>query len=108
MNLFSSADLSAIGQTQALDRILHVYEKCFPETSRMLLEKYLGNIAPVFFANAKGGYAMTDIAKFLRDDQFRGKLLKNKQVNYFIRSFWTDESTTRFTSIPACGVPLSL
>ena len=92
LNLFNVAlDASIAEQTQAQDRILHVFEKCFPETSRMLLEKYLGNIAPVFFANAQKGYAMTDIPKFLRDDTFRVKLLRNNQVRYFIREFWEDE-----------------
>src|SRR6266851_2848196 len=98
VNLFSITDKATdIEQAQALDRILHVFEKCFPETSRMLLEKYLGNIAPVFFAHASTGYAMTDIPKFLRDEAFRAKLLKN--VRFFIRQFWEDEYVTLSPSV---------
>jgi len=98
LNLFGIGEKATdIEQAQALDRILHVFEKCFPETSRMLLEKYLGNIAPVFFAHASTGYAMTDIPKFLRDDAFRAKLLRN--VRLFIRQFWEDEYMSMSPSV---------
>src|SRR5256885_7330616 len=51
LNPFSIVEnAKATQQQQTLDRILHVFEKSFPETSHMLLEKYIGNIAPVFFA----------------------------------------------------------
>src|SRR5215472_3660353 len=59
VNLFSAPGTSPVAQTQARDRILHVFQKCFPDTQGILLEKYLGNIAPVFFT-APGGYTMTD------------------------------------------------
>lgn len=92
LNLFSIQESATITQQQqAHDRVLHVFEKCFPETSHMLLDKYIGNIAPVFFANANVGYSITDIPKFLRDDAFREQLLASKKVGYFIRSFWQDE-----------------
>jgi hypothetical protein len=87
VNLFHSVGLSPTQQAQANDRILHIFEKCFPETSRMLLEKYLGNIAPVFFTNP--GYTMTDIPRFLRDDTFRALLLAKSR--YTIREFWEEE-----------------
>src|SRR5436305_14621900 len=45
LNPFAIAENStATQQQQALDRVLHVFEKSFPDTSHMLLEKYLGNI----------------------------------------------------------------
>jgi GTPase SAR1 family protein len=92
LNLFAiKPDASVTDQAGAQDRILHVFEKCFPDTSRMLLEKYLGNIAPVFFANASAGHAMTDIPKFLRDDDFRAKLLRSSKVRYAIREYWQDD-----------------
>ena len=92
LNLFAiRQDAPVIAQQQTHDRALHVFEKCFPETSHMLLEKYIGNIAPVFFANAQAGYSITDIPKFLRDDAFRNRLLGSKNVNYFIKSFWQEE-----------------
>lgn len=90
LNLFSiEMDANTIEQQQALDRVLHVFEKCFPDTSRILLEKYLGNIAPVFFANAGAGYGMTDIPTFLRNEAFRNRLTKNSRL--FIRQFWQEE-----------------
>ncbi len=63
----------------------------------MLLEKYLGNIAPVFFAHAAVGYGMTDIPKFLRDDAFRAKLVQKARL--FIRQFWQDEYASLSASV---------
>jgi hypothetical protein len=92
LNLFAiRPGASVTEQSGNLDRILHVFEKCFPDTSRMLLEKYLGNIAPVFFANEGAGYSMTDIPKFLRDDTFRAKLMRAGKIRYAIREFWEEE-----------------
>jgi hypothetical protein len=92
LNPFAIAQNATVTQQQqTADRVLHVFEKSFPESSRILLEKYLGNIAPVFFANAEAGYSITDIPRFLRDDAFRNRLLANKKLSYFIRSFWQDE-----------------
>lgn len=90
LNLFSlPPEATVTEQQQALDRVLHVFEKCFPDTSKMLLEKYLGNIAPVFFVNQHAGYGMTDIPNFLRDDLLRTRLIKNARL--FIRQFWQDD-----------------
>lgn len=80
---------SEIEKQRAHDRMLHVFEKCFPDTSHMLLEKYLGNIAPVFFA--RPGYTIAEIPKFLRDDTFRDQLVKNKGVRFFVREFWEND-----------------
>jgi hypothetical protein len=92
LNPFAIAENAPVQhQQQTADRILHVFEKSFPEASRLLLEKYLGNIAPVFFAHAAAGYSITDIPKFLRDDAFRDRLLASKNLSYFIRQFWEDE-----------------
>jgi hypothetical protein len=98
LNLFSSSEgANEIEQSQALDRVMHVFEKCFPETSRMLLEKYLGNIAPVFFAHADAGYGMTDIPTFLLDDAFREKLIKKSRL--FVRRFWETDYGTMSPSV---------
>jgi hypothetical protein len=98
LNLFSMNNgANEIEQSQALDRVLHVFEKCFPETSRMLLEKYLGNIAPVFFAHADVGYGMTDIPTFLLDDTFREGLIKKSRL--FVRRFWENDYGTMSPSV---------
>jgi GTPase SAR1 family protein len=78
-----------VEKQRAHDRMLHVFEKCFPDTSHMLLEKYLGNIAPVFFAHP--GYTIAEIPKFLRDDTFRKHMLSSKAVRLFVREFWEEE-----------------
>jgi hypothetical protein len=98
LNLFSSRQgASDIEQSQALDRILHVFEKCFPDTSRMLLEKYLGNIAPVFFANAGAGYGMTDIPNFLMNEDFREQLVGRARL--FIKQFWLQDYAAMSPSV---------
>ncbi len=90
LNLFNvPPTANSTQQQQAHDRVLHVFEKCFPDTSHMYLEKYIGNIAPTFFANSQAGYGMTDIPRFLRDDTFRGQLVKN--ARFFIREFWLND-----------------
>ena len=90
LNLFNvPLDATSTQQQQAHDRVLHVLQKCFGDTTGVSLEKYVGNIAPVFAANSKSGYGMTDIPRFLRDDAFRNQLIKN--TRYFIRDFWENE-----------------
>lgn len=90
LNLFSvKTGAGDIEQSQALDRVMHVFEKCFPETSRMLLEKYLGNVTPVFFANAGEGYGMTDIPNFLSNEEFREQLVGRARL--FIKQFWLQD-----------------
>jgi len=89
VNLFDSKTASAIEEGQAINRILHVFEVCFPDTSKMLLEKYLGNIAPVFFRSP--GTTMLDIPRFLRTESLRRKMLRG--VRPEIREFWEEEYT---------------
>ncbi len=88
LNLFSvPGNISMIGQTLAVERIMHVFDRVFPASARMLLDKYLENIALVFLENP--GHTMVDIPRFLSDEQFRQSLTKNLK-NAYIKDFWEE------------------
>lgn len=88
INLFSTpGDLSMIGQTLAVERIMHVFDRVFPASARMLLDKYLENIALVFLENP--GHTMVDIPRFLSDEQFRRSLTIGLK-NTYVKDFWEE------------------
>jgi hypothetical protein len=79
INLFAApANANHVLQTMAIERLMHVFERVFPASARMLLEKYLENIALVFLENP--GYTVADIPRFLGDEQFRRALTNNKKL----------------------------
>lgn len=88
LNLLAGGDFDDIELARRVNRVLHTFERLFPDTHGMLLEKYLGNIAPVFFANK--GFAISDILDFLGKDDFRESLLRNVK-NPFINQFWEED-----------------
>ena len=88
LNLLAGGDFDDVELARRVNRVLHTFERLFPDTHGMLLEKYLGNIAPVFFANP--GYAISDILDFLGKDDFREALLKNCH-NPFVNQFWEED-----------------
>jgi Predicted ATPase len=88
LNLLAGGNFDDVELARRVNRVLHTFERLFPDTHGMLLEKYLGNIAPVFFANP--GYAISDILDFLGKDDFREALLKNCH-NPFVNQFWEED-----------------
>ena len=94
INLFAAPLNSSIsGQTIAVERLMHVFERVFPLSARMLLDKYLENIALVFLENP--GYTMKDIPRFLSDEELRHELIQHLKNDY-IRDFWLE-----FDTLPA-------
>lgn len=91
VNLFTvPKDAGLVHLSVALSRIMHVFERVFPASSRMFLEKYLENIALVFLENP--GLTMVDIPRFLTDASFRQSLTKDMK-NSYVRDFWEDYSS---------------
>lgn len=88
LNLLAGGNYDDVELARRVNRVLHTFERLFPDTHGMLLEKYLGNIAPVFFANS--GYAISDIMDFLGKEDFRESLLKGVR-NPFVKQFWTED-----------------
>src|SRR5258708_16658878 len=81
LNLFSvPGNISMIGQTLAVERIMHVFDRVFPASARMLLDKYLENIALVFLENP--GHTIVDIPPLLIDEQIRRSFTKNFKNTY--------------------------
>lgn len=91
INLFAASANSSISeQTTAIERLMHVFERIFPVSARMLLDKYLENIALVFLENP--GYTMADIPRFLMDEKLRQELIKHLKNDY-VRDFWLEFDT---------------
>jgi len=91
VNLFSAPkDAGQVHLSMALARLMHVFERVFPVSARMYLEKYLENIALVFLETS--GYTMADIPRFLSDTSFRHSLTRNMK-NGYVRDFWEEYDT---------------
>ena len=83
INLFAAPLNSSIsGQTIAVERLMHVFERVFPLSARMLLDKYLENIALVFLENP--GYTMKDIPRFLSDEELDTSLSSISKMIIFV------------------------
>ena len=88
INLFAAPANANQGEiTRAVERLMHVFERVFPIAARMLLDKYLENIALVFLENP--GYTMADIPRFLTNDELRHELIKHLSNDY-VREFWLE------------------
>jgi len=88
VNLFTAPkDAGTVHLSMTLARIMHVFERVFPASARMFLEKYLENIALVFLENP--GFTMADIPRFLADVAFRQTLTKSMK-NAYVRDFWEE------------------
>ena len=88
VNLFTAPkEAGQVHLSMTLARLMHVFERVFPVTSRMFLEKYLENIALVFLENP--GYTMADIPRFLTNLSFRQTLITNMK-NAYVRDFWEE------------------
>src|SRR5947209_10014532 len=76
VNLFTAPkDAGPVHLSMALARLIHVFERVFPASARMFLEKYLENIALVFLETP--GYTMADIPRFFTDLPFRQSLTEH-------------------------------
>jgi hypothetical protein len=88
VNLFTAPkDAGHVYLSMALARLMHVFERVFPASARMFLEKYLESIGLVFLENP--GYTMADIPLFLSDASFRQTLTRSMK-NTYVRDFWEE------------------
>ena len=87
VNIFAAGELkTSIQHTQAVDRILHIFEVLWPDVlSQQHLPRYLRMATIVFLANP--GKTLVDMYDFLLDDAVRRKMLQ--QVNDpTVKQFW--------------------
>lgn len=89
VNLFTCEDINnPLVAVKSLDRVMHVFDRLFSGSERILLDKYLRNLSYVMLANV--GVNFAHIPLILFDSEVRNKMLtKVKQVN--VRNFWLNE-----------------
>lgn len=87
INVFSTGQLSSdMDKTQAVERILHIFEVLWPDVlSQQHLPRYLRMATHVFIANP--GTTLVDMYTFLLDDAFRRQLMQNVS-DPTIKQFW--------------------
>lgn len=92
LSLFSCFDpTDEIERTITLERVLHVFEKVWPETRGILLEKLLRFVTLTLLEHP--GSTLLDIQRLIWDDDYRALMvntLKNKEV----KAYWQREYNT--------------
>jgi hypothetical protein len=87
VNIFSTGRLhNSLAQTQAVERIMHVFQVLWPEVvSQQNLPRYLRAATITLLANP--GSTLVDMYTFLEDQSYRGRLLSNV-ADPTVRQFW--------------------
>ena len=87
VNLFSTGKITTdIERTQAVARIMHIFEVLWPEVmSQQNLPRYLLAAALVFLDNP--GTTLVDMHTFLQDQAYRARLLSNV-ADTSVKQFW--------------------
>lgn len=87
VNIFAAGELTtSIDHTQAVDRILHVFEVLWPDVlSQQHLPRYLRMATIVFLANP--GKTLVDMYAFLLDDATRRQMLA-AVTDPTVKQFW--------------------
>lgn len=86
-NIFATGELkTSIDHTQAVDRILHIFEVLWPDVlSQQHLPRYLRMATIVFLANS--GKTLVDMYDFLLDDAARRTMLASV-TDGSVKQFW--------------------
>ncbi len=87
LNLFISPE-NEIERAIAVDRVMHVFEKLWPETKGILLEKLLRYITLTFLEHP--GHTLADIPLLLRDSTYRASIV-NRLTNQDVKEYWQNE-----------------
>jgi hypothetical protein len=87
VNIFATGELkTSIDHTQAVDRILHIFEVLWPDVlSQQHLPRYLRMATIVFLANP--GKTLVDMYDFLLDDSVRRTMLQ-RVADPTVKQFW--------------------
>jgi len=87
LNLFTSPE-NEIERAIAVDRVMHVFEKLWPETKGILLEKLLRYITLTFLEHP--GHTLADIPLLLSDSAYRARIV-NQLTNQNVKAYWQQE-----------------
>jgi len=93
VNLFADAGriTTDVERSQAIERIMHIFDLVWPETTDQHYLPTLLRLAAFTFLDNPGA-TLADMQRFLRKDEFRAALLQNvKDVG--VREYWEDEYT---------------
>ncbi len=87
INVFATGQLTSdMDKTQAVERILHIFEVLWPDVlSQQHLPRYLRMATHVFLSNP--GTTLVDMYTFLLDDAYRRKLMQGV-ADETIKQFW--------------------
>jgi hypothetical protein len=89
LNLFDCADPSnELERAVVVERVLHVFERLWPEIKGILLGKLLRYITLTFIECQ--GYTLADVRRLLRDDAFRSNIV-SRLTNEEVKAYWLEE-----------------
>ena len=88
LNLFSRLDVNELDQTMRVERVMHIFERRWPDIKGVLLDKMLRYITLTFAEHQ--GCTLADIPRLLRDDAFRANLVKGLR-NEEVKAYWLYE-----------------
>lgn len=92
LNLFNCPDPGdEIERAIAVDRVMHVFEKIWPEVKGVLLEKLLRYVTLTLLEHPE--CTLVDIRRLLRDDAFRARIVSTLS-NAEVRAYWEEEYNT--------------
>src|SRR5258706_926883 len=92
LNLFSCSDPGdEIERAIAVDRVMHVFEKIWPEVKGVLLEKLLRYVTLTLLEHPE--CTLVDIRRLLRDDAFRANIVSTLS-NAEVKAYWEEEYNT--------------
>lgn len=89
LNLFDFSEATTeIDRAMAVDRVMHIFERIWPEIKGVLLEKLLRYITLTF--SEAPGHTLADIPRLLWDDAFRSSIV-SRLTNQEVKNYWLHE-----------------
>ncbi len=89
LNLFDFSEAtSEIDRAMAVDRVMHIFERIWPEIKGVLLEKLLRYITLTF--SEAPGHTLADIPRLLWDAAFRSNIVSHL-TNQEVKTYWLHE-----------------
>jgi hypothetical protein len=89
LNLFDCADTTnELEQARVVERVMHVFERIWPDIKGVLLGKMLRYITLTFIECP--GYTLADVPRLLRDDDFRESIV-SRLTNEHVKAYWLEE-----------------
>ena len=89
LNLFACSDpTNELERAIVVERVMHVFERLWPEIRGILLEKLLRYITLTFLECPE--CTLADIPRLLRDDTFRASIV-SRLTNETVKAYWLEE-----------------